>query len=195
MAVTSPDSIWTPDSGDEYALTVDLAAMADSIQDVFTDNGRIYKWANATARAAQTGMTEGDLGDQADTNEIYRYSGSAWQLVGGLPTTAPATAFSGWSTSSVFSRVGPIVVASGGSFAPTGTASITSSFTPIGSVPSGYRPNATLQFIPRVNAAQVFEVQIEVGGGIAVRTLGPAASLNTNSAVTLSAHSWIAGNS
>lgn len=33
MAVTSPDNIWTPDSGDEYALTVDLAAMADTVQD------------------------------------------------------------------------------------------------------------------------------------------------------------------
>lgn len=33
MPVTSPDNIWTPDSGDDYALTVDLARMADDIQD------------------------------------------------------------------------------------------------------------------------------------------------------------------
>lgn len=33
MAVTSPDNIWTPDSGDDYALTVDLARTADDIQD------------------------------------------------------------------------------------------------------------------------------------------------------------------
>lgn len=32
MATTSPDNIWTPDAGDDYALTVDLAAMADSVQ-------------------------------------------------------------------------------------------------------------------------------------------------------------------
>lgn len=32
MATTSPDNIWTPDSGDDYALTVDLAATADTIQ-------------------------------------------------------------------------------------------------------------------------------------------------------------------
>lgn len=36
MAVTSPDNIWTPDSGDDYALTVDLAATADTIQDALT---------------------------------------------------------------------------------------------------------------------------------------------------------------
>lgn len=32
MATTSPDNIWTPDSGDDYALTVDLAATADTVQ-------------------------------------------------------------------------------------------------------------------------------------------------------------------
>lgn len=36
MATTSPDNIWTPDSGDDYALTVDLAATADTIQDALT---------------------------------------------------------------------------------------------------------------------------------------------------------------
>lgn len=37
MATTSPDNIWTPDSGDDYALTVDLAATADTVQDALTD--------------------------------------------------------------------------------------------------------------------------------------------------------------
>lgn len=32
MALTSPSNIWTPDPGDDYDLTVDLAATADSIQ-------------------------------------------------------------------------------------------------------------------------------------------------------------------
>lgn len=36
MATTSPDNIWTPDSGDDYALTVDLAATADTVQDALT---------------------------------------------------------------------------------------------------------------------------------------------------------------
>lgn len=37
MATTSPDNIWTPDSGDDYALTTDLAAMADTVQDAISD--------------------------------------------------------------------------------------------------------------------------------------------------------------
>lgn len=37
MPVTSPDNIWTPDSGDDYALTVDLARMADDIQDALNE--------------------------------------------------------------------------------------------------------------------------------------------------------------
>ncbi len=37
MATTSPDNIWTPDAGDDYALTVDLAAMADTIQDALNE--------------------------------------------------------------------------------------------------------------------------------------------------------------
>jgi len=32
MATTSPDNLWTPDAGDDYALTVDLAAFADTVQ-------------------------------------------------------------------------------------------------------------------------------------------------------------------
>lgn len=33
MAVTSPDNIWTPDDGDDYALVQDLARTADDVQD------------------------------------------------------------------------------------------------------------------------------------------------------------------
>jgi hypothetical protein len=33
LALTTPDEIWTPDTGDDYALTTDLAATADTIQD------------------------------------------------------------------------------------------------------------------------------------------------------------------
>lgn len=32
MALTSPDNLRTPDSGDEYALTVDLGVLADNVQ-------------------------------------------------------------------------------------------------------------------------------------------------------------------
>lgn len=62
MATTSPDNIWTPDAGDDYALTVDLAAMADTVQDAlnkkanssdsglyYTRNGS-YTWGTSDTR-------------------------------------------------------------------------------------------------------------------------------------------------
>lgn len=36
MALTSPDNLWSPDPGDDYDLTIDLAAMQDSNQQAFT---------------------------------------------------------------------------------------------------------------------------------------------------------------
>lgn len=38
-----------------------------------------YVWADATARAAATGMSAGDFGRQVDTLVQYRYDGSAWK--------------------------------------------------------------------------------------------------------------------
>ena len=58
---------------------------------------KTYKWANAAARSAQTGMTEGDIGDQADTDQRYRYSGSAWMNItsGTYPITPTSVAGTG----------------------------------------------------------------------------------------------------
>lgn len=39
MSVTVPDEIWSPDSTDLYRLVLDLAAMADSMQDALTSRG------------------------------------------------------------------------------------------------------------------------------------------------------------
>ena len=54
MALTSPDNIWTPDSSDNYALTTDLAATADSIQDAITalrgNNAPTVRVANVAER-------------------------------------------------------------------------------------------------------------------------------------------------
>lgn len=40
-----------------------------------------FRWADATARAAQAGMIAGDLGYQTDTGVAYKYTGTEW-----LPT-------------------------------------------------------------------------------------------------------------
>lgn len=38
-----------------------------------------YVWADAAARAAETGMIAGEKGYQTDTKIVYRYDGSAWK--------------------------------------------------------------------------------------------------------------------
>lgn len=53
---------------------------------------RTYKWATATQRNAQTGMSEGDIGDQADADQRWRYSGSAWvNITNGLFPVVPTS--------------------------------------------------------------------------------------------------------
>lgn len=100
MALTSPDNIFSPDAGDDYALTADLAAVADSVQLAITtrfdDLGPqelySYRWANSTERGAETGMRAGDSGCQVDTGVKYRYSGSAWQPLNPYVSFRKATA-------------------------------------------------------------------------------------------------------
>ena len=47
MATTSPDNIYSPDAGQPYALTPDLLAMADSVQDALNNRAiiavRVYR--------------------------------------------------------------------------------------------------------------------------------------------------------
>lgn len=53
MALTTPDNIWTPDAGEQYALTTDLATMADTIQDALNQSGLPAGdiiWSAATSR-------------------------------------------------------------------------------------------------------------------------------------------------
>lgn len=87
MPTTSPDGIDYPDTSYTSGFVAALAAMATSIQTAFSKRQiRTFKWADAAARAAQTGMSEGDRGDQADTDKQYRYSGSTWvEAVSELP--------------------------------------------------------------------------------------------------------------
>lgn len=68
----------TAGSGD-----TDKVYSADKIVSLLTAIGTYgikYSWADSIERAAQTGMSEGDLGIQQDTREVYRYDGAAWQF-------------------------------------------------------------------------------------------------------------------
>lgn len=52
MVTTSPDNIFSPDSGAPYALTTDLAVMADSVQDALIS--RANRIGTSAARTAAT---------------------------------------------------------------------------------------------------------------------------------------------
>ena len=42
---------------------------------------KTYKWANATARGLQIGMSAGDMGYQTDNKVYYAYTGAAWESI------------------------------------------------------------------------------------------------------------------
>jgi hypothetical protein len=82
MAVTTPDSIVTPDDGDDYALVQDLGAMADSVQDAITE-WKNYGTGTDAERLALTvssnpPLKSGLLWYSTDTEVLWRYQGSLW---------------------------------------------------------------------------------------------------------------------
>lgn len=85
-ANTSPDNIQYPVSTDQVApLNTVFENLANSVQSALTLRGPTnptwhYRWTNAAARTAQTGMRAGDVGYQADTNTAYYYNGSSWEV-------------------------------------------------------------------------------------------------------------------
>lgn len=81
MATTSPDNIWSPDAGDDYALTTDLAAMADTIQDAITAN-RVDLLGLDSARPANgsPGLVDGMTWYSTDTRTLWRYNGTIWSV-------------------------------------------------------------------------------------------------------------------
>lgn len=94
MATTSPDNIWTPDAGDDYALTTDLAATADTIQAAITAN-RVGRIGTNAQRLALSGanLYEGLTFRTTDTRRDWVYTNGAWvqrmapfAMAGGMAT-------------------------------------------------------------------------------------------------------------
>lgn len=107
-ANTSPDNIVYPLSTDAIApLNTVFEDLADSVQAALTaertsTDTRLdaieatqqmyqYRWANAAARTAESGMRVGDIGFQVDTEVYYRYTGSSWRVWQQAQTTYTPT--------------------------------------------------------------------------------------------------------
>lgn len=81
MATTSPDNIWTPDSGDGYALTQDLAAFADTTQDALVVRANYYTGDNSQMANQESKATEGSMFFNTDDDKEYRLVSGAWVIV------------------------------------------------------------------------------------------------------------------
>ena len=97
MATTTPDNIYSPDSGQAYALTQDLLAMADSVQDALNTrlrtadySPRAYSGPRAARIAATATVSEGSLWTETDNlRGTYVLRGGSW--------TPPAPSrYAGW---------------------------------------------------------------------------------------------------
>lgn len=78
MAVTSPDNIWTPDAGDDYALTTDLASTADSVQDALNAvRGDNRAFSGLEGDRPAPGV-EGRTWYSTDTNRSWFDTGANW---------------------------------------------------------------------------------------------------------------------
>lgn len=108
MAVTSPDDIWTPDSGDDYALTTDLAAMADTIQDAINAH-KNYRVGTNSDRLALSGadLFEGLTFYTTDTNALWKYNGG-WALYGFGPFKSAQVSAGGSGTVTNGSAMGAL---------------------------------------------------------------------------------------
>lgn len=82
MAVTSPDNIRTPDSGDQYALVQDLGVLADTTQAAITKRGNLFV-GTAAQRTAFTTATNGmNWQDTDGTAARYVRVAGAWVMQG-----------------------------------------------------------------------------------------------------------------
>lgn len=143
MATTSPDNLWSPDAVDDYALTTDLAAMQDTVQDALTGirGGLAYRADLTDAqRIALTGgqLFEGLRVRTTDTKIDWLYTNSTW-VPWGTSTTTSLTISSGWSATVGYT---PRLVRNGGIVTIFGAVTNNGSgaFTSVLTVPTGYRP-------------------------------------------------------
>lgn len=141
MATTSGDNLYSPDSIDQVdGIVADLAAMQGSTQAALDYRKmRSYKPADATALAAITGMSAGDLAYQQDTGAIYLRGVSAWNPFSSDSGWITPTLAAGWATPAgnfvplQYRKIGNEVIFRG---AATGA----TSGDPIFTLPAGYLP-------------------------------------------------------
>lgn len=188
MATTSPDNIWTPDAGDDYALTTDLAAMADTVQDAITAT-RINLFGLDSERPANgsSGLTNGMTWYSTDTGATWRYSGSAW-VIEFRPLSDYTTTVTGMNpahitVSSKYERRGNLIngfvtITRITASSPTGTVTVTLPTTP---ADSSTTRNLGLGSVQLQNNGQTYDSNSRYSGSNSVTMNFPTL---TGSAIT-----------
>lgn len=145
MATTVPDGIWSPDDSTAYNPPIDLAAMADTIQDGLNNvrseradfNQQFY--GPAAARAGLTGVKPGDTYQETDAGKITwrRNTAGLWRVSN---TNGPIalTLNSGWTASQAvtFEVRGGLLILNGRLSATSGAGTLAAT------LPPDYRPLA-----------------------------------------------------
>ncbi len=89
MAIlTTPDSIPTPASGQNYALTTDLAATADGVQAVLTTKANYGVGTTTERTAALSRFPDGSMWYDTTLSAEYRRVSGAWVAVPAAPEDA-----------------------------------------------------------------------------------------------------------
>lgn len=160
MATTSPDNIWTPDAGDAYALTTDLAALADTVQDALSIRKRVY---SGNGAPSLTGISNFDEYRDTATGNQWLYIFGVWRLWSSSNVSLSLNG--GWSnvagTGTASVRVTSGLVTLAGRLA-SGTGSTINALT----LPAGFRPGEN-----RVHA-------VSVGGTTGVQAVTISSSGN-----------------
>lgn len=81
MATTSPDNIWSPDSGDDFKPTIDLPAMADSIQDAFLANTHHFIGTTTQREAAESSASAGQMWWDTTLSRMFVHNGATWKYM------------------------------------------------------------------------------------------------------------------
>lgn len=184
MVTTSPDNIWTPDAGDDYALTTDLAATADTIQDALNGfTGRKGTTTQMNAFAA----TNGDTWQNTTNGQPYRRIGGVWvsQDTGWISVTSFQNSFSASTDSPVaYRRIGGVTYLRGDlkrAAAPGGLVAFT--------LPAGYRPGTVVRLAGRQDLG--VGLTVDVTGGVIIAASN-SSTPGSGSGYALNGFSWVA---
>lgn len=144
MALTTPDNIWTPNAGEQYALTTDLATTASSIQSALTQKANYGVGTTAEMNAAVSRYPNGAMWYNTTNSTEYRRVGGVWVEEAeddtGWVTLTPMNRWVLQSNRTIrVRRIGHIVNLVG-----QVTASNNPSDTTIATLPEQFRPPQTL---------------------------------------------------